>query len=112
MDEILTRIDKVVEAIVDISPTVWGIYYKQQIIIGMIGMLAFAVSLTSLFYGIYILKTRPKWALNSCGENIPGQSILIIGGVFTFALFIITVIDYLPRLLNPAYYAIQALIPM
>lgn len=112
MEEVLK--DSIVELIgfaKNISPAVWAILVKQQIIWGILTIIGFILSIGVSIIGIYILKKRPEWALDDSNFNIAGGVITAIGGCLTVVLFIILIAEGIPQLINPEYFAMMDLKP-
>jgi len=95
----------------DVSPEIWAILVKQAITIGIMYLLASFFSVACFFQGLRILRDRPTWALIDDEINIGGGIWAGISGFIAIIMVICLFTDALPRLLNPAYYALMALKP-
>lgn len=110
-NEIIKNLSEFVAFIKSASPDVWQVLTRQHIIWGIISAIANVLPLPLLFYGMHLLALRPKWALDYHGDNWGGAIFFILGIVGLLATFSIFLLEGLPRLLNPKYYAIKDLKP-
>ena len=95
----------------DKSPEVWGILVKQQYIYGVMPFAFMVVSIIGLIWGFHILEARPEWALSD-GYDKDNEGGLIITALFGAGLLISilgSIVEGIPRLLNPKYYALMDL---
>lgn len=109
--EILKRVDEIIGYIKQASPVIWNAYIKQQYLIGISEGLFILLFLGIFVYGIHIMRTQPKWAMNDCDENIGGYVISILSGFVSLLVSAMFLSNGLLRILNPEYYAIRALLP-
>ena len=93
----------------DVSPEIWAILIKQQIIWAITGLVGIIFGWLSFAF-CYI-----KWqATKDDGEKFDinpfGLATIILAVAVGIAMIALS-IEILPRLLNPAYYALMALKP-
>lgn len=94
----------------EVSPEVWAILIKQQIIEGIISMMACVILLPASVTLIWLTIKKWDWIYKKDWEI---GSTFIAGVVTLGALIALTVFlaKGFPRLINPEYYALMALKP-
>lgn len=95
----------------EIAPDVWAIFLRQQYYWGVAWIVALIFSCGLLAWGAFLFKRRPEWAVDSMNDNMGGIIVSVVGGLSVFACCMGLLIDGIPRLFNPAYFVIKALIP-
>lgn len=115
MNELLTHVDELAEAIRAMAPEVWAIYLQQAIMEGwtnaaQTGALVF-VSAALVFTVMVPMRGQPLME----DEEIPTKRgfLTIAAVIFSFVAFIVLVAFIqggLLKILNPEYYAIQRLL--
>lgn len=108
--EILTHLDELAQTVKDISPVVWEAYMKQQYIVGGSITSAFLTCLVILLIGVYRLRTLYDSDVQSEDVDPLTLAFLLAGGISSIVTVIFFLVEGIPRLLNPTYYAIRALI--
>lgn len=112
MEETLTHLNEAVEFIKGIAPDVWAIYVRQQYVDAGCTILALFVAI-ALFNRVWLrvryntttqYNGKDRWANEKVATCIAGW--VIVG-----TLLLIVVAGSIPRLFNPAYYAIKELLP-
>jgi len=108
--EIIKTFIELVSFLEKTSPIVWEIYVKQQIIEGGMLFLGWGLAFCFLLIGIRLMKTKPGWCIDPSNDNFDcGIFIFIVGCLFLLILFAFLIGTGIPHLLNPEYYAIQAI---
>jgi len=102
--EVLTRVDAVIAAITDVAPEVWEIMVRQQYVYAITISVGLVASMIVFVLGFW-------WAVKEDWDEGPWIAIVGIFGIVTAVLILMGILDAMPRLLNPEYYAIKALIP-
>lgn len=110
IDKLLPYLDKVVETVENASPIVWEAFYRQQIIEGWTTIATIPIFAAVLLYGMYILKRRPNWAIDRMDDNVGGFVIISIGILMTSIAVFFTIFEGIPKIINPTFYAVKALI--
>ncbi len=104
MKEIMKHFDTFVNYAEQAAPVIWEAMIKQQWVIALSISIIVGLCILILIFGILFANNSDNW-LNF--------SVCIIW-IFFFAScigVIVFLIEGLPRLLNPTYYAIKSLIP-
>lgn len=84
---------------------IWEVLYNQQLIYGMISIIAIVIGALISILGVYILKK----GRDSLIVDFIGASMCTTGTAFLFVALIVFFISGLPRLLNPAYFVFMGL---
>ena len=104
MEEIMQHLDKFISYAEQASPIVWEALIKQQWTIAVCYIVAIAIFFFSAILSLCIANSKSVW------DDLGGISFVISVLIFVGTI-ILFLIDGLPRLLNPTYYAIKALMP-
>lgn len=99
--ELVKHLDNLVGFIQTASPAVWSALIKQQYLYGVGGIVLFLVVLITFAYLLHIL---PK----GCTDTDNAE--LIIFGVLLCVMVGVLILDIIPRLINPLYYATKTLV--
>lgn len=109
--EVLNHLDELAQTVKDISPIVWEAYMKQQYIVASLSIILFILAHSVL---IFIISQMKKHSQKSNTHSTLREAyifiILPLGTVSSIASVLFLLIEGIPRLLNPTYYAIKALI--
>jgi len=110
IDYAILKLGELGDALTPTAQKGWDILVRQHIIMGIVPWACF------LFFGcaLYFLQKGLKKQLGSdvSIEDNPAWLILtILFGVGVIGTFMYGVIDGLPQMLNPEYYAIKELLP-
>ena len=108
-EQAIKTLQELVQFLKNISPEVWGIYVRQQIIEGIMMIVGFCFSFIPILFGWHLVKTEPAWCIDNDGDNIPGWGLLVIGSLLCAILFAMVFLAGIPHLLNPGYFAIKAI---
>ena len=109
--EILERMDQLIDFVQSKSPMIWEAFCKQQILEGINSIIFLALTLMLYSGGLYILKTKPKWALDNDQFNVGGTLITILSVFLSFVAIGLFLVKGLTQLLNPEYHALMSLKP-
>lgn len=93
----------------DISPEIWAILIKQQIVWGVVGLVGSAFSWLSLRF-CYRKWVSTKEDCENFDTNPFGVAAMV-AAIVTCIVTTLLFVEVLPRLINPAYYALMALKP-
>ena len=109
MDEIINELTRLIGFVESMSPEIWRIYLRQQIIVGYILSGAFLFSIVGVVGGIMVMVKKPKWSMDSSSDCIMGKMLTVVFGLLFLCFTAVFAIEGLPRILNPEFYAINAL---
>jgi len=109
-----------VEQIGELIQLGWPYFVRQQAIVGVTGILATITILAIAFVFMRValashkkdVEAKPQSMYPATGPTFVLTVVAILAGVVAAVLLLITFLDFLPRMLNPNYYAIQALLSM
>lgn len=108
-EELLSRLDLLVSKVAEISPKVWAIYVKQQYIEAISILVSFLLVLfTSIF--LWRFFNRNKWYEEYEGKGIGAFVVTVLLILTLIFLFICSILDAVPQLINPEYYTIKELV--
>ena len=104
VDYLQQNVVDIVEALKAVAPEVWEILMRQQFVIGVTVTVSLCLFVTVLL-GALVWNAKDNWRSDGA------LATTVVSGIGSALLFIIFMVEALPRLLNPAYYALMALIP-
>ena len=109
-EEIKKAIIDLINFAKQVSPEVWAVLVKQQIIEGIMGILGWVFSAFVPSFGCYCFLKKPAWVIDESGDSIIGVICVVVGGAIFFVFSLVSLFLFIPQLLNPQYYALMNLI--
>ena len=109
-EQLKTLFTELVKFTKTVSPEIWAILVKQQIIWGISSLLFLILAIGVFLYGVHLRKTRPAWAIID-NDNVLGGIFFGVGLLFSAIALGVFLIEGLPNLINPEYHALMSLKP-
>lgn len=112
MEEELTKLlPELVQAVRDASPEVWEILIRQSYVMGSVSVITWLATFGLLVVAVRYHKSEEQARRSYDDDDVlsMGMALVAAGAMIVSSLFLF--LDGIPRLLNPAYYALQALLP-